>query len=403
MKNTNYEDYEQMSTEILNSKYNNIGIQKKSKNFLTKQRLIIILFSISFIILLLYLIFRPSKKNSEENKKSSEDSDSNSLEQELNFLSKKEEELKNENEKLKTQKDSLKKENDNLNKEINELKEKNKKNENNHKNNEKEIEEKKGKITDFEKKIKEEKDKNEELNKKGKELKDKKDEIDKEVSSIQSKIDELEKELKNNENEEPKKEEKTDIPKTDEPKKEEEPKKTDEPTPQPPNPELISRIDTKIITEYKHLELLDKWFGRKLKYKLLYRATEEQYSSSKFHSKVDNYKNSIIFIKDVNNFIYGGFTTRTWDGNRVFKSDKNAILFNLDKEKYYEINNSEKAIFCDKDILAYFGEGDLILGPKSIESNFPKSYGSDKSIKENELTMGYNKLSPVEMEVFQLS
>ena len=241
------------------------------------------------------------------------------------------------------------------------------------------------------------------MNKKGKELKDKKDEIDKEVSSIQSKIDELEKELKNNENEEPKKEEKTDIPKTDEPKKEEEPKKTDEPTPQPLNPELISRIDTKIITEYKHLELLDKWFGRKLKYKLLYRATEEQYSSSKFHSKVDNYKNSIIFIKDVNNFIYGGFTTRTWDGNRVFKSDKNAILFNLDKEKYYEINNSEKAIFCDKDILAYFGEGDLILGPKSIESNFTKSYGSDKSIKENELTMGYNKLSPVEMEVFQLS
>ena len=113
MKNTNYEDYEQMSTEILNSKYNNIGIQKKSKNFLTKKRLIIILFSISFIILLLYLIFRPSKKNSEENKKSSEDSDSNSLEQELNFLSKKEEELKNENEKLKTQKDSLKKENEN--------------------------------------------------------------------------------------------------------------------------------------------------------------------------------------------------------------------------------------------------------------------------------------------------
>ena len=156
--------------------------------------------------------------------------------------------------------------------------------------------------------------------------------------------------------------------------------------------------------EIKHLEILDKWFNnRKLKYKLLYRATDEQYSSSAFHKKVDDYKNIIILIKDINNFIYGGFTTRTWDGNKIYKNDKNSILFNLDKEKYYEINDIEHAIFCDKELLAAFGEGDLIIGPKSIESAFPKSYGKSKDIKDNELTMGYNKLSPVEMEVFQLS
>ena len=211
----------------------------------------------------------------------------------------------------------------------------------------------------------------------------------------------MEKELKEEENKnnsEKKEEEKKDNNKED--NKDNKDKKSDKP--QPINPELVSRIDSKIIMEYKHLKILDKWFGKKLKYKLLFRATEESYSASEFHKKVDEYKNTKIIIKDINNFIYGWFTTKTWDGNKSYKSDKNSILFNLDKEKYYEVNNEEHAIFCDKELLVTFGEVDLILGPKSIESAFPKSFGN-KDIKDNELTMEYNKLSPVEMEVFQLS
>ena len=195
-------------------------------------------------------------------------------------------------------------------------------------------------------------------------------------------------------------EKKDDNKKDDDKDKKDNDQKKEEP--QPSNPEVTKRIDSKIINELKHLELLDKWFEHKLNYKLLYRATEEQYSASIFHQKVDSYKNTIIFIKDINNFIYGGFTTKTWDGNKSYKSDKNAILFNLDKEKYYDVNDYSHAILCDKDLLAVFGDGDLILGPKSIESAFPKSFGN-KDVKDNELTMGYNKLSPVEMEVFQLS
>jgi len=151
------------------------------------------------------------------------------------------------------------------------------------------------------------------------------------------------------------------------------------------------------------LDILDKWFGRELNYKLLYRATDEQYSAEAFHNLVDKIKNTIIFIKDINNFIYGGFTRKTWDGNRVFKADKNAIVFNLDKEKYYKINDANHAIFCDPENLAIFGEGDIHLGKKSIESSFPKTYGSSSENKKNELTLGFDKLSPLEIEVFNLS
>ena len=395
MQHSNYVDYEQMSTEIINSKYNNIGISKKPRKIFTKRRIIFLIIFLSLIILILYLIFRPKKKSPENNP--IENNDLNDLSKEFESLSKKEEELKNENNKLKSQKDSLQKENDDLDKQIKELNEKNKQNDNDKNKEKKEIEEKKAKVKEYEKKLEDTKENIKKLNKKEKDLKDKKEENDKEIKSLESKIEELEKEL----NTEQKEENKNNSNKKDEePKKTDEEKKSDEP--QPTNPELASRIDSKIIMEIKHLELLDKWFGKKLKYKLLFRATEESYSSSEFHKKVDEYKNTIIFIKDINNFIYGGFTTKTWDGNKLYKSDKNSILFNLDKEKYYEVNNVDHAIFCDKEQLAVFGDGDLILGPKSIESAFPKSFGN-KDIKENELTMGYNKLSPVELEVFQLS
>ena len=397
MKNSNYIDYEQMSTEMMNSKYNNIGISKKQKNFFTKRKIIFIIFSLSFIILILYLIFRPSKKKSPENINPEENKNLNDIDKELELLLKKEEELKNENNKLKEKKDSLQKENDDLDKQIKEFNDKN-----NKIDIEKEITEKKEKIKDYEKKVKELKEKIEKLNEKGKELKDKKEENDKEIIALETKIDDLEKELnvekkeenKNN-NEDEKKEDKN-----KDKEEEKEDKKTDQI--EPLNPELVSRIKSKIILEYKHLELLDKWFGKKLKYNLLYRASEENYSSEIFHKKVDKNKNTIIFIKDINNFIYGGFTTKTWDGNKQYKTDEKSILFNLDKQQYYEVNDSSHAIFCDKELLVVFGEGDLILGPKSIESAFPKSYGN-KNIKDNELTMGLNKLSPVEIEVFQLS
>ena len=53
--------------------------------------------------------------------------------------------------------------------------------------------------------------------------------------------------------------------------------------------------------------------------------------------------------------------------------------------------------------MAIFGDGDIYLKQKSIQSSFPKTYGSTSENKKNELTLGYDKLSPVEIEVFQLS
>ena len=403
-----FEDYEQMNFGHIQS-----YISKSKKNkYCTKKSIVISLFLLSIIFFILYLKFKPSKTSSSS---STPENNNNILENEVDILTKKVEELKNENAKLFSQKESLQKENDNLNQQIKELTEQNKqKNDNS-----KEISEKREKIKDFEKKIKKSKDKLDELKNKQKKLNDKLTDNNTQVKNLEEKIENLEKEL-NDESTNDKKEEEKEDNKDDKKeednndKKEEEDenkkdsdksddndnqeKKSDE-----PNPNLKSRIDSKIINDIKYLELLDNWFKQKLQYKLLYRTSEEQYSAQIFHSKVDSFKNTIIFIKDINNFIYGGFTRKTWDGNRMFKNDQNAIVFNLDKGIYYKINDANHAIFCDPEYLAIFGEGDISLGPKSIETSFPKTYGSSSENKQYELTMGFNKLSPLEMEVFQLS
>ena len=415
MKKTIFEDYEQMN--IGSNDYTHSKGYTKNK-CLTKKRLFLFIFLISIIILIIYLIVKPSKKssssdsNNNTNDNSNKDTNNNNSnndnnpENQLALLTKKEEELKNENNKLISQKDTLQKENDNISQQIKDLTEENKKKKDNKKDIEKEISEKKGKIKDYEKKLKDSKNTLDELTKKQKDLNKKLNENNSQVKSLEQKIEELEKELKQEESTEKKEEEKKEEEKKEEEKKEEEKKedndKKDDESKEP-DPNVKSRIDSKIIIDPKYLDILDKWFKTELKYKLLYRATDEQYSAATFHSKVNEFKNTIIFIKDINNFIYGGFTRKTWDGNKIYKADKNAIVFNLDKELYYTVNDPNHAIFCDPDYLAVFGEGDIYLGPKSIESSFPKTYGSTSNNKKNELTMGFDKLSPLEMEAFQLS
>ena len=410
MKKTIYEDYEQMSIGPIDTR--SLGFPSRKRGFCTKKRVLFLLCFLTISITIIFFIFRKQKKGSTSSEPNNDtNTNTNSLENELKALSTQENELRNEYNKLISQKESIQRENEKMNQQINELMEENKKQ--NDKNNDisKNISSKEEKIKEFENKLKESKNKYDELSKQEKEQNEKLNENNSEIKSLEQKIEDLEKELKENESQEKKEEEKKEEDKKEEEKKEEDKKegdkkeedKKEEDKEKEINPEVRNRIYSKIIVDPKYLDILDKWFGKELKYKLLYRATDEQYSAEAFHNLVDKIKNTIIFIKDINNFIYGGFTRKTWDGKRVYKADEHAIVFNLDKEKYYKINDPNHAIFCDPDNLAIFGEGDILLGKKSVESSFPKTYGSSSENKKNELTLGFDKLSPLEIEVFNLS
>ena len=387
MKDNNFDSYEELSVGSGDAPYPNSLINKKKfKTPINKRKISFILLLLIIIVLGIFFIIKSSYVSSlsEQNEE---------LQKEINSLSKNEEKLKSQKNILISKKDSLLKDNNTIYEKIIKIKEKNKEIEINNNKMIKGFSEREEIIKDYEDKI--EKAKNNLINLIYKEnnIREKINSCNKQIKVLESKIDELEKNLNNSDYKdlkEQKKEEKKYI-------------KNNDINLIEINPNIKSRINSKIIYDPKQLYILDKWFQKELKYELLYRASEEGYSPKIFHNKVDNMKNTLILIKDINNFIYGGFTRKTWDGNKIYKNDKNAIVFNLEKEKYYNIKNENYAIFCDPDNLAIFGEGDIYLGAEGVKSIFPKNYGDISENKENELTLGYKKLTPLEIEVFKLS
>jgi len=388
MKDEANEEYEQMSVGSGDAPNpNSFSKRRKFKSPIDKRKISFIILLSIIILLGIFFIVKSSYASSlvDQNYE---------VQNEIYSLSQKEEKLKMKTDKLSSQKESLENGNQKIIKKINETREENTKLENEINEMEKGIQDQQNIKQQFEEKTNKSKQTLMSLVFKINNIREKIKECDNQIKEYETKIGEIEK--TNDNYKEIKKDKK-------EEKKKNKNKNNSENNIMELNPNLKSRINSKIIVDPKHLFMLDEWFKKELKFKLLYRASEDGYSPQSFHTKVDKYKNTLIIIKEVNNFIFGGFTRKTWEGDKVFKKDKRAIVFNLDKEKYYKINDEDKSIFCDPDNLAIFGEGDIYLGADSIKSNFPKTYGSSKDNKDNELTMGYEKLTPLEVEVFQLS
>ncbi len=71
-------------------------------------------------------------------------------------------------------------------------------------------------------------------------------------------------------------------------------------------------------------------FSLKDKWTLLYRGTRDGFRAVDFHSKCDNHKNTLTILKaHGSSYIFGGFTSVTWNGSGQYKSDPNAFLFSL--------------------------------------------------------------------------
>ena len=71
-------------------------------------------------------------------------------------------------------------------------------------------------------------------------------------------------------------------------------------------------------------------FDLSQKWKLLYRASRDGFGTNHFNSKCDNHANTLcIFKAKGTEFIFGAFTTATWNCSGQYQSDPNAFLFSL--------------------------------------------------------------------------
>ncbi|KAK8791779.1 hypothetical protein WA158_005156 [Blastocystis sp. Blastoise] len=114
---------------------------------------------------------------------------------------------------------------------------------------------------------------------------------------------------------------------------------------------------------FKQSTIIDKeltkplvnWLGKEKKWKLLFRASEHNYSASEFHKYCNNQGETVTLIKHIgkNNHmnIFGGYTDQDWDSSRSWKPNSKEFLFTLSNEHgipptKYDNTNSSSGICC---------------------------------------------------------
>ena len=75
-------------------------------------------------------------------------------------------------------------------------------------------------------------------------------------------------------------------------------------------------LDTQIVDQQYDDELRE-WCGD-YKWKLLYRASEHDYTAKSFHECCDDKGPTLIIIKSTGNWIFGGYTTQSWSGDGIY-------------------------------------------------------------------------------------
>ena len=71
------------------------------------------------------------------------------------------------------------------------------------------------------------------------------------------------------------------------------------------------------IVNQKYDSYLREWLGD-YKWKLIYRASEHEYTASSFHEYCDDKGPTLIVIKSTEGWIFGGYTTQSWNGNSIY-------------------------------------------------------------------------------------
>ena len=162
-----------------------------------------------------------------------------------------------------------------------------------------------------------------------------------------------------------------------------------------------------IIHDISELEMITKKINKenkKIIINLLYKASVDGDLASAFHEKCDQAENTIVLVETKNGKRFGGFTTCSWSGNCIDKSDPEAFIFSFDKMKTYDNIPGDEAIGC------YPKFGPIFLGCqiKIFDNAFTKGGTTfEKELNFNteedyELTGGDRAFQVKDIEVYEV-
>ncbi|KAK8809682.1 hypothetical protein WA158_000625 [Blastocystis sp. Blastoise] len=124
---------------------------------------------------------------------------------------------------------------------------------------------------------------------------------------------------------------------------------------------------------------LVNWLGKAKKWKLLFKASEHNYSAHEFHKYCDNNGETVTLIKHIGHDnrinIFGGYTDQSWESRTSDKSPSKEFLFTLSNEHgipptQYLHNGIGRGIYCRSSYGPVFGGGsDIYIGDNCHTNN----------------------------------
>ena len=162
------------------------------------------------------------------------------------------------------------------------------------------------------------------------------------------------------------------------------------------------------ILSIEEKKIISNWFDNNCNFKMIYKAKRDGDTAEKFHNKCDGKKNNIIIIQTINGIKFGGYTSKSWEGEG-YKEDTEAFVFSINKAKKYPIKNNinfyKNAIYCNPNHGPRFGGGreifilDNCCNTNQNECNSPDSYDT---LYQSELTLGSGRFRVFDYEVYQI-
>ena len=169
----------------------------------------------------------------------------------------------------------------------------------------------------------------------------------------------------------------------------------------------VKEVKGDIIHDMNELEMITKKINKENKriiINLLYKASADSDSAAVFHNKCDEANNTIVLVETKDGKRFGGYTTKSWKGNCVEKSDPEAFIFSFDKMKTYDNIPGDDAIGC------YPKFGPIFLGCqiKIFDNAFTRGGTTfEKELNFNteedyELTGGSRTFEVKDVEVYEV-
>ncbi len=154
------------------------------------------------------------------------------------------------------------------------------------------------------------------------------------------------------------------------------------------------------LVDMKYDKCLKEWLGSENNWKLIYRASEHDYTARSFHEYCDDKGPTLIVIKSSEGWIFGGYTTQSWSGYGIYndmifyiignKDDDKAFIFTLknshgvEPTQFMKKEEKKQAICCYPDYGPLFGSAftsliDIYINDKHNEKSwcFTNNNGSN--------------------------